>query len=85
MADLHLTAINQSFDITRIDSKNFTIQLGRFVQAVLQDEELNVVLFDLNILGMVLMERAVLRRCFVEIAIGKVKITQHAIAFGVVG
>src|SRR5258708_36965336 len=85
LMDLHLTAINQSFDIARICFKNFIIQLGGFVEAVLQNHELNVVLLDLNIFGMVPIERAVLRGGFVEIAIGKIKITQHALAFTVSG
>ena len=58
MAQLYLAAIDQGVDVVRIRLQNFVIQLGGFVETILQDQKLNVVFLDLNILGMVAVEEA---------------------------
>src|SRR5579864_1343251 len=71
-AELNLSAVDQAFTVVGIAGENSIIQLAGFVQAVFQDEQLNVILLDLQIFGMVVIDGAVFGSGFVEIAGGEV-------------
>ena len=68
LAELYLAAIDQRVHVMRIRFQNFIVQLGGFLQAVLQDQKLDVVFLDLSVPGMVAVERGILRRGFVQVA-----------------
>lgn len=85
LADLHLTAIHQSFVIPRIGLQDFVVELARLIETILLDQKSNVVFLDLNICGVLLVKSSVFGGGFVDVAGGEIEIAQEAIARGIVG
>src|SRR5216683_2000204 len=83
-AELNLAQINQSLDVARICLEDFTVELSGFVQTILQNQQLNIVLFDLHVARMFVVKRSVLRGSLVQIAARVVEVTQHSVAFRVI-
>src|SRR5580658_10438423 len=84
-ANLNLSAIDEGVGVVSIAGKDRVVEFGRFVQAVFQDEQLNVILLNLQVFRMVVINRAIFGGGFVEVAGGEIEVAQHAVASGVVG
>ena len=82
---MHLSFVDQALHVVTVRLEDLIVQLAGLVNTVFQNQELNVILFDLKIFWMIAVERSVISGGFVEIAGGKIEITQHAIVFGNVG
>src|SRR5258708_33092688 len=83
-AELNLPLINQSLDVARIRLEDFTVELGRFVQAIFQNQKLNIILFDLHVAGMCAVKRSVFRGSLIQVSAREVEVTQHPVAFALV-
>ena len=85
LGNFDLPAVNQSFDVVGRVFQNFIIEFAGFIQAVLEDEQLNVVLLHLQVFRMVVVKRTVLGNGVVEIAGREIKVAEHAVADWVIG
>ena len=85
LAELHLTLVDEGIHVVGVGLEDLVVQFGGFVEAVLENQELDVVLLDLKIFGMIAVEGSVLGGGLVEIAGGEVEVAEHAITFPVVG
>ena len=66
---LQLRAAEQSLGVFRTGCQDFVIELARFIEPVLLDLKLDVILLDLNIIGMLLVEGNVFGGGFVQITV----------------
>src|ERR1700723_415900 len=83
-AKLNLSAVNEGVVVTGVVGEDRIGEPACLVQAVFQDEQLNVVLLDLVVFRMVMKHCRVFGDGFVEIAGGEIKVAQHTVADGVV-
>ncbi len=81
---LDLALVNLGVGVIGLRLHDFVIQLTGIVEPVFQNQKLNVILLDHHVLGMVLIQRAVFGGGFVELVVSKIKVTQHAVAYGII-
>src|SRR5581483_1205600 len=81
----NLAAIDQPLIIAGVSFQYFVVELSSFVDAIFQDQQLNVVFLDLDITRMLLEESGVLGNRFIKVSDGEIEVAQHAISHGVVG
>ncbi len=83
LTKLNLAFENKSFNVTGVGLEDLIVELGGLVKAVLEDQELDVVLGNLNISGVIFVKGTVFGGGFVDI-VGSVKIAEQAIHFRVI-
>src|SRR5208283_5959716 len=83
-ANLHSPLLNFGVLGIRPRLYDFVIQLAGIVNPVGQDQQLNVILLNHHVLGMVLIKRGILGGGFVELVIAIVKASEHAVALGII-
>src|SRR3954453_12522296 len=85
LPQLHLTLVNKGIHIVRIRFQDLAIPLGRFIEAVLQNEDLNKVFLGLDVFGVILVNGGVFGNGFVQIIRPEIEVSQHAVTLRNVG
>src|SRR5271167_1843500 len=83
--NLNLALVEKGVGVLRVGLKNFGVEFAGIFQLIFQDQQLQVVLLDLKIFGMVAIKAGVFGDGLVEVAAGVVEIAQHAVALGIIG